>query len=170
MGVAEAEAIVEFLAEIGAAVAVGIGEAPDGGDRINEDRVAFSAGGAGEREDADGDVEALGKRGDLAGATGGGIEIGENADGVDAVFGRLGRRGGGAEGDAVFGPVFIESRDDLVEGIAARGPWVKRGAGDPDATSGVEGDVERFLDSGLGGDELDFETGRKVEERLGLRG
>ena len=86
------------------------------------------------------------------------------------MFGRLGRRGGGAEGDAVFGPVFIESRDDLVESVAARGPRVKRGAGDPDATSGVEGDVERFLDSRLGGDELDFETGREVEERLGLRG
>lgn len=47
VGVAEAETVVEFLAEIGAAIAVGIGEAPDRGDGIDEERVALGAGSSG---------------------------------------------------------------------------------------------------------------------------
>jgi hypothetical protein len=66
--------------------------------------------------------------------------------------------------------VFVESGDGLAEGVAAGWPRVERRAGDPDAAGGVEGDVEGFLDLGLVGDELDFETGWEMEEGLGLGG
>ena len=58
----------------------------------------------------------------------------------------------------------------MAEGVAAGGPRVERGAGDPDAAKGIEGDVEGFLDFGFVGDELDFETGREFEEGFGLGG
>ena len=170
VGVAEAEAIIEFLAEIGAAVAIGVGEAPDCGDGIDEERVAFRAGSSGEREEADGDVQAVGESGDLAGAAGDGIEIGEDADGIGTVLDGLGRGGGGAEGDAVLGPVFVEGGDRLAERVAAGGPRIERGAGDPDAAKGIEGEVEGFLDFGFVGDELDFETGREFEKGFRLGG
>jgi len=90
----------------------------------------------------------------FTGAAGDGIEIGEDADGVGAVLGGLGagRRRRGTR--CHFAPVFVEGGDGLAEGVAAGGPGVERGSSDPDAAGGVEGDVERFLDLGLVGDEV----------------
>ena len=59
--VAEAERAVQHLAALAAAVAVGVAAAVEVGDAVDDRAV-------GQRQDADGDVEAVGERGDPAGA------------------------------------------------------------------------------------------------------
>ena len=58
----------------------------------------------------------------------------------------------------------------VAERVAAGGPRIEGGAGDPDAAKGIEGEVEGFLDFGFVGDELDFETGREFEKGFRLGG
>jgi hypothetical protein len=66
--------------------------------------------------------------------------------------------------------MFVEGGDGLAERVAAGGPRIEGGAGDPDAAKGIEGEVEGLLDFGFVGDELDFETGRELEKCFRLGG
>src|SRR5687768_15319148 len=110
MRVLETETVVEFLANIGAAIAVGVGQFPNRRNGEHERSVALGVGGARKRQYANRDVQAVGERRDFARAAIG-SEIGENAHAVGAVFGRLGRRRGGAEGEVVVVPVFLKRSD-----------------------------------------------------------
>ena len=165
VGVLETEFGEEPLARVGAPVAIGVLKPPDAGDGVNDHGIAPCAGAARQRDDADGNVEAVREDGKFPRAARGGFEIGEHAHGVGAELARCGRRGGGAKREGVGVPVFLERLDGLAERIGARGPRIKLGAGDPEAAGGIEVEVERFLDFRLGRDELHLEAGRHVEER-----
>ena len=76
VGVDEVERAVEDLARVGLAVAVGVGELPDVGDRPDDRLVAWPKG-----EDADRDVEIVGEADGLPGPAIG-VEIGEDGEPV----------------------------------------------------------------------------------------
>jgi hypothetical protein len=122
-----AEGAEEDFADIGFVVAVGVGEVPDVRDAPG-DAAGFVLGLV-PGEDAGGDVQFVGEVGDFVGAA---VAIGvfEDLDGIAAVFDAIALRVGPA--------AFIG------------GVGVLDGGGDPEATAGVEGDVDGLVDLRLG--------------------
>jgi hypothetical protein len=172
--VLEAEAVVELLAPVGAAVAVGVGESA----RSRESKTPGPSRLSGhtfqarlrtrQREHADRDVQPVGEDGDLPRAPVR-AEVRKDAHRVEPVFRRFRRRGGRTEREVIVVPVLLEACDRLAERVTSRRPGVERRARDPDAAGGVKRDVQRLLEVGLAGDELHFEPGRNVKQRALLR-
>ncbi len=142
-----AERAEQDLAEVGFAIAVGIGEVPDVGDAKGDaSRMVLRFV---PREDAGGDVEAVGEVGDFIGLA---IAVGvfEDFDGVATVFN---------VGALRVGPAGFVGAVRVFDG-----------GGDPQTTARVEGEVDRFVDHWLAGEELDLEAVGDLEFALFLSG
>ena len=143
----EAVLAVEDVAVIRLAVAVGVGQAVDVGDAVDE------ALAVGTRQDADGDVEAVGEGGDLARQA----VVGEVVEDLDGVLGRAIRAGPGRDTRRIRSPTAGPSASKamliglLIFGSAATSSISKPGGrwNVFCCSWGVKGGVDAILGSGF---------------------
>ena len=145
VGVFETETVVKFFADVGAPVAVCVGETPDRGNGKDEHGIALCPRRARERDHSDRDIEPVSKHRGLTRPPRRRIEIRQDPHRIQPVLTGFGRRRRRSKGERIVAPVFLKRRDGFAERVPLRRPRVKRRTRHPDASGRIERDIHRLL-------------------------